>query len=189
MCAEVLDVIETPLDLAKPETLATNLSQVPELDGIIHCAGVSEVASVADGSHEMWTHTMAVNVTGPAELTRVVLRHCARHRAVWCSSNAVADLHAVPNWSAYTASKAALRELADSLRLEEAAAGVRVRSFYPGGVATDLLRKVRTQTGRPYDPNACTSAKSLARIVIDALEVPPDSMMTGFAVSPPRPRT
>jgi NAD(P)-dependent dehydrogenase (short-subunit alcohol dehydrogenase family) len=50
-------------------------------------------------------------------------------------TNAAPGLQAVPRWSAYAASKAALRELADSLRKEEARHGLRVTTIYPGGTA------------------------------------------------------
>jgi NAD(P)-dependent dehydrogenase (short-subunit alcohol dehydrogenase family) len=51
------------------------------------------------------------------------------------------------------------------VRLEEAVHGVRVTSIYPGGIATELLRKVRGALGRPYDPAACVSPDSLAALV------------------------
>ena len=96
----------------------------------------------------------------------------------------MAGLHAVPNWSAYVASKAALTELAASLRLEEAAHGVRVTSIYPGGVATELLRKVRGALGRPYDPAACVSPASLAAVVATVLDVPADVDITDISLQP-----
>jgi catechol 2,3-dioxygenase-like lactoylglutathione lyase family enzyme len=80
--------------------------------------------------------------------------------------NAAPGSHAVPRWSAYTASKAALRELADSLREEEDRHGVRVTTIYPAGVGTELLRKVREQLGRPYDPATTVSPKTLASVVL-----------------------
>ncbi|WP_433436102.1 SDR family NAD(P)-dependent oxidoreductase [Nonomuraea sp. CA-141351] len=45
--------------------------------------------------------------------------------------------------TAFFGSKAALRELADSLREEEAGYGVRVTTVYPGATATDLLGEGR----------------------------------------------
>jgi NADP-dependent 3-hydroxy acid dehydrogenase YdfG len=128
---------------------------------------------------------MTANVTGPAELTRALLPalRAAGGRVVFV--NAVAGLHAVPNWSAYVASKAALTELADSFRLEEAAHGVRVTSIYPGGIATELLRKVRGALGRPYDPAACVSPDSLAAVVATVLDAPADVDVTEIALQPP----
>ena len=97
----------------------------------------------------------------------------------------MAGLHAVPNWSAYVASKAALTELAASLRLEEAAHGVRVTSIHPGGIATELLRKVRGALGRPYDPAACVSPDSLATVVGTVLDAPADVDITDVSLQPP----
>ena len=98
--------------------------------------------------------------------------------------NVAPGLHAVPNWSAYTASKAALRELADSLREEEEPHGVRVTSIYPGGVRTELLRKVRQQLGRPYDPAATVSPQTLASLIVTVLEFPPDAQIMDVSLRP-----
>ena len=84
------------------------------------------MATVADTPRALWDETFAVNVSGPASLTRALLPalRAAHGRIVFV--NAAPGLRAVPKWSAYTASKAALRELADSLREEERGHGLRV---------------------------------------------------------------
>ena len=183
LCAETA-AIAAPVDLQRPSELPGALTGLDRVGALIHAAGISEVASVADTSHDLWQQTMAANVTGPAELTRALLPalRSARGRVVFV--NAVAGLHAVANWSAYVASKAALTELAASLRLEEAAHGVRVTSIYPGGIATELLRKVRGALGRPYDPAACVSPDSLAAVVGTVLDAPPDVDITDVALQP-----
>lgn len=183
LCAET-SAEAAPLDLLRPTELPPALRSADRVDALIHAAGISEVASVADTPHDLWQQTMTANVTGPAELTRALLPalRAAGGRVVFV--NAVAGLHAVPKWSAYVASKAALTELADTLRLEEAVHGVRVTSIYPGGVATELLRKVRGALGRPYDPAACVSPESLAAVVATVLDAPPDVDVTEIALQP-----
>lgn len=191
LCDGTASVVPAPLDLSRPLTqLPEVLRGLDRVDVLVHAAGVSEVAAVADTPAELWQETMAVNVTGPATLTRALLPclRAAGGRVVFV--NAVAGLHAVPKWSAYAASKAALTELADTLRLEEAAHGVRVTSIYPGGIATELLRKVRGALGRPYDPAACVSPASLAEVICALLMAPPDVDVTEVALQPPpRPAT
>ena len=174
-----------PIDLLRTTELPAAVRTLDRVDILIHAAGVSEVARVEDTPAEVWHQTMAVNVTGPAELTRALLPalRAVRGRVVFV--NAVAGLHAMPRWSAYTASKAALTELADSLRLEEAGSGVRVTSIYPGGVATELLRKVRAGLGRPYDPARCVSPASLAAVIAAVLDAPADVDITEVALQPP----
>src|SRR5688572_12066289 len=165
LCAAVPSAVAAPLDLERPGELPAVLRDLTEVELLVHAAGIADVASVTDTSHDLWQRTMAINVTGPAGLTRALLPalRAARGRVVFIL--AVAGLHGVPRWSAYAATKAAPAELADSLRLEEAANGLRVTSVYPGGIATELLRKVRGAFGRPYDEAALVSPESLAEAV------------------------
>ena len=176
--AEKLAALEAEgvvLNLADLDGLPEPLSGLERVDALVHCAGVSEVASVEETPRGLWDETFAVNVSGPAMLTRALLPglRAARGRVVFV--NAAPGLRAVRNWSAYTASKAALRELADSLREEEREHGVRVTSIYPGGVRTELLRKVRGQLGVPYDPAVTVSPQTLASLVLAVLTFPDDA--------------
>jgi NADP-dependent 3-hydroxy acid dehydrogenase YdfG len=168
-------VVPCVVDLVGLDSLSEPLSGLGRLDVLVHCAGVSEVASVEDTPRALWDETFAVNVSGPAALTRALLPalRSARGRIVFV--NAAPGLRAVRNWSAYTASKAALRELADSLREEERAHGLRVTSIYPGGVRTELLRKVREQLGVPYDAAVTVSPATLASLVVGVLAFPDDA--------------
>ncbi|MFI6922301.1 SDR family NAD(P)-dependent oxidoreductase [Nonomuraea spiralis] len=80
---------------------------------------------------------MAVNVASAAELVRLALPVLRRAKGHVIFVNASPRLTGVARWSAFVASKAALRELADSLREEEAVHGVRVTTVYPAATATD----------------------------------------------------
>jgi NADP-dependent 3-hydroxy acid dehydrogenase YdfG len=175
-------VVPCIVDLATLESLPEPLSDLNRLDALVHCAGVSEVATVEDTPRALWDETFSVNVSGPAALTRALLPvlRSARGRIVFV--NAAPGLRAVRNWSAYTASKAALRELADSLREEERAHGVRVASIYPGGVRTELLRKVREQLGVPYDSAVTVSPQTLASLIVTVLAFPDDAEIMDVAL-------
>lgn len=172
------------LDLAEWRELPPPLAEIDRLDALVHCAGIAEVQSVEATSYELWQETMTVNVISAAELTRRLLPalRAATGRVVFV--NAAPGLHGVPNWSAYVASKAALTELADSLREEEDGHGVRVTTIYPAGVATELLRKVRGQFGRPFDPDACVRPETLASVVVAALAFPEDAHLTEISLRP-----
>jgi NADP-dependent 3-hydroxy acid dehydrogenase YdfG len=180
--SQVAGVVTVEVELGSIDALPDDLAAVDRLDALVHCAGISEVASVEATQRALWNETFAANVTGPAALTRALLPALRAGRGHVVFVNAAPGLRAVPNWSAYTASKAALRELADSLREEEEAHGVRVTSIYPGGVRTELLRKVRQQLGRPYDPAAAVSPETLASLVATVLEFPPDAQIMDVAL-------
>jgi NADP-dependent 3-hydroxy acid dehydrogenase YdfG len=186
------DVATVALDFTGPFTLPPALAGLERLDGLVHCAGIAEVQSVAETSYELWQETLTVNVIAAAELTRALLPALREASGTVVFVNAAPGLHGVPNWSAYVASKSALTELADSLREEEDAHGIRVTSIYPAGVATELLRKVRGQFGRPFDPDACVRPETLAWLVVTALDFPDDAHLTEVSIRPApsgRPRT
>lgn len=171
-------------DLEQVDGLGETLGDVTELDALIHCAGISEIASVADTPSATWARTLTVNVTAAAELTRLMLPALRRSRGHVVFVNASPGMRAVPRWAAYVASKSALRELADSLRAEEAGHGVRVTTVYPAGTATELLRRVRNDFGRPYDPARCVQPATLAGMIMWVLAAPPDAYATELAVHP-----
>jgi NADP-dependent 3-hydroxy acid dehydrogenase YdfG len=175
-----------PVDLAQPQRLAEAIGEVGRLDALVHCAGVSveAVAPVAGTGPAVWQETMAVNVMAAAELTRLVLPALRRSRGHVVFVNAAPGVRAAPSWSAFAASKAALRELADSLRAEEAENGLRVTTVYPSATATEHLREVRAAFGRDYDPQWCIRPQTLGAMVAWVLTAPPDAYVSELSVLP-----
>lgn len=189
LCAGLARARTVCADLSRPQTLHAAVTRLPgldSLDALVYCAGVAPVASVADSPYELWHEAMTVNVVAAAELVRILLPALRSSRGRVVLVNAAPDLRAVPRWSAYVASKAALRALADSLREEEASNGIGVTTVYPGSTATDLLRRVRAAFGRPYDPEACIHPQSLAGLIVTALEAPVDAQVTELSTRPLR---
>jgi NADP-dependent 3-hydroxy acid dehydrogenase YdfG len=172
-----------PLAIDYNEALP-ELSLPDRLDAVVHCAGIAPIASVEDSADSLWREVFNVNVTAVAVLTRALLPSLRAANGHVVLINMAAGARAVPDWSAYVASKAALREFADSLREEESAHGVRVTTVYPSGTATGLLRKVRHGFGRAYEPDQCISPETLASLVVAALQTPPDAYVTEFSVRP-----
>ncbi|HEX5742254.1 MAG TPA: SDR family oxidoreductase [Pilimelia sp.] len=173
-------------DLARPDTLTAQLAgQLPDrIDVLVHSAGVVDLGAVADTPAETWQHTLAVNLTSPALLTRAALpalRAAAGH-VVFVNSGA--GLHAGPTWGAYAAAKFGLRALADALRAEEAPHGVRVTTVYPGRTATAMQARVHEQEGRPYDPARWIPPQAVAAAVRTALDLPPQAHLTEVTVRP-----
>jgi len=125
-----------------------------------------------------------VNVPSAAELVRLTLPSLKRARGHVILVNASPGLTGVARWSAFVGSKAALRELADSLREEEEAHGVRVTTVYPAATATDLLGEVRHAFGRPYGPESCIRPETLARMMVRVLDAPADAYPCELSVVP-----
>ncbi|RKN40747.1 SDR family oxidoreductase [Streptomyces hoynatensis] len=174
-------------DLAVPERLSWALghqSPPERVDSLLHAAGVVELAPVGELTPAVWQATLAANLVAPAELTRLLLPQLRAARGHVVFVNSGAGLRAHPNWAAYAASKHGLRALADALRGEEAAHGVRVTTVYPGRTATPMQEKVHRQEGREYDPERWLTADSVATTVLTALDLPPGAEITDLSVRP-----
>ena len=171
-------------DFAEPGTLANAIEPLGHLDALVHCAGVSvpAIAPVAGTAPGVWQQMMAVNVIAAAELTRLALPALRRTRGHVVFINSSRGARAAPGWSAFAASKAALQELADSLRAEEAVNGLRVTTIYPGATATDQLRQVRAASGRDYDPQRCMQPDTVAAAVAWVLAAPQDGYVSELSL-------
>jgi short-subunit dehydrogenase len=170
-------------DLARPGTFA-GLRLPDRLDSVLHVAGVVELGPVGELDAATWTHTLAANLVAPAELTRLALPalRAARGQVVFVNSGSGLTAHA--GWSAYAASKHGLRALADALRQEERANGVRVTTVYPGRTATPMQEKVHAHEGKSYDPDRWITPESVATAVLTALDLPRDAEITDLTVRP-----
>jgi NAD(P)-dependent dehydrogenase (short-subunit alcohol dehydrogenase family) len=155
------------LDLAEPATFEAALPAFDSLDGLVHCAAVGDVATVAETTLESWQRTLTVNVIAVAELTRLLLPALRRAHGHLLFIGASRGIHGAPGWAAHAASKEAMRFLADALRQEEP--NLHVTTVYPGATATPLLRKLREQGGRPYEPDRYLTPEAVAEVVADCL--------------------
>ncbi|MEU4115743.1 SDR family oxidoreductase [Kitasatospora sp. NPDC028055] len=156
------------------------------LDSLLHVAGMVELGTVGDLPVKAWQDTLNVNLVAPAELTRLLLPslRLAKGHVVLVNSGAGLTAHA--EWSAYAASKHGLKALADALRQEEHANGVRVTSVYPGRTATAMQAKVHQQEGKEYDPARWIEPESVAKAVLAALDASRDAEITDITVRPGR---
>jgi NADP-dependent 3-hydroxy acid dehydrogenase YdfG len=87
-------------------------------------------------------------------------------------------------WVAYAASKHALRAVADGLRDEVHARGVRVISVFPGRTATPMQEEVQRYEGNDYDPERFLQPDDVAAAVLNALALPRTAEITDLHVRP-----
>ena len=174
-------------DLAQPASLAAAVaaSDLPDgIDAVVHAAGIVDLGHVEDLTVSSWQDQLAVNLVSPAELTRLLLPRVRAARGQVLFVNSGAGLTAHPQWAAYAASKHGLKALADALRGEEAAHGVRVTTVYPGRTATPMQAQVHAQEGKDYDADAWIQPASVVTAVLTALDLPRDAVITDLSVKP-----
>lgn len=170
-------------DLADPGS-AAGLDFPEELDSVVHAAGVVDLGPVAELTVEQWREHLDVNLTAPAELTRLTLPALRAGHGTVVFVNSGAGLHAHATWAAYAASKHGLRALADALRAEEKGHGVRVTSVYPGRTATPMQQRVHEQEGKEYDAGDWIRPETVADAILHVLDLPRDASIPDVTVSP-----
>ncbi|CAI9417116.1 SDR family oxidoreductase [Nocardioides sp. T2.26MG-1] len=170
-------------DLARPEAVES-LALPERLDSVVHAAGIVELGPVAELSVDDWATQLRVNLVAPAALTRVALPALRAARGTVVFVNSSAGLTAHPRWAAYAASKHGLRALADSLRGEEAATGVRVSTVFPGRTATPMQEKVHEQEGKEYDAGQWIRPETVADTILHLLDLPRDATVPEVVVRP-----
>ncbi|HEY0539854.1 MAG TPA: SDR family oxidoreductase [Actinoallomurus sp.] len=170
------------LDLTDPRRIEPSLdgAELPPLDGVVHSAGTVRLGTVAELRPGDWLDQLLVNLAAPAELTRLLLPSVRAARGHVVFVNSGSGLRANPGWGAYAASKHALRALADSLRSEEP--DIRVTSVFPGRTASEMQRQVRAHEGGEYDPDAFMSPRTVAQVIVNALETPRDATVTDVSL-------
>jgi NAD(P)-dependent dehydrogenase (short-subunit alcohol dehydrogenase family) len=172
-------------DLGDPAAVEALAGQLPaRLDSVVHAAGVVELGPVAELPTAAWAEQLSVNVVAPAVLTRVALPAVRAARGTIVFVNSGAGLSAGPHWSAYAASKHALRALADALRGEEQEYGVRVTTVYPGRTATPMQQKVHDQEGRDYSSDDWIDPATVADAILGVLDLTSDATVSDLTIRP-----
>ena len=171
-------------DDAQITAFTTNITAV---DGLIHSAGVVQLASVADADIADLDWQYRVNVRAPYLLTQLLLEGLKRNKGQVVFINSGAGLTAKANWSQYAASKHALKAVADSLRAEVAPEGVRVMTVYPGRTDSSMQRRVKALENEPYDPSVFIRPEDIAEQVVSALCLSRASDVTNLMISPGQP--
>lgn len=163
------------------DLLADDLAAlVPEsVDALVHAAGISPSTRVEDTADEDWERVFALNVTAGASLARHALPALRRSRGTVVFVNSGAGTAARPRNAPYAASKHALRALANGLRAEEEASGVRVTTVYPGPTDTPMF-------GGDVDRSELIRPSSVARAVVMAITASEDVQLTDIHVRPRR---
>jgi NADP-dependent 3-hydroxy acid dehydrogenase YdfG len=84
----------------------------------------------------------------------------------------------------YAAIQNALRAIADTLRDEVNADGIRVLSIYPGRTATPRIASLCEKEGRPYHPELLMQPQDVATMVSHALSLPRTAEVTEIRMRP-----
>ena len=143
------DAFPVELDLADPSSVAAAVAsaeaRLGRLDGLVNCAAIVVHVDPLDTSWSDWEKIFGVNLFGAYEASRLVAKSMIAAGVLSVASEAGKKGHVES--LAYSASKAALINMTRVLSAALAPHDINVNCVCPGGVATDMLRKVSVAYG------------------------------------------
>jgi NAD(P)-dependent dehydrogenase (short-subunit alcohol dehydrogenase family) len=134
-----------PLDVLDAAACARAVETVLErhgrLDAIWANAGIASFGPLALTDPAAWERTIEVNLLGVFRTVRAALPAVIESRGYVAVTASLASFAQAPGMSSYSASKAAVEAMCNSLRLELAHHGVEVATIHPTWIDTDMVRE------------------------------------------------
>jgi len=183
-----VESISIAADLCDPGAVVSLAQQITlfgrRVELLVHSAAIMRVARLEESTVEEFRTLLAVNLVAPFALTKHFLPEiCAtRGQIVFVNSSIVN--HPTAGTIEYAATKHALKGLADGLRQEVNASGVRVISVYPGRTATPLQASLFEREGRQYRPADLLQPEDVAAMVVHAISLPRTAEVTDIMIRP-----
>jgi len=155
-------------------------------DLLVHCAGAIAFGPVKSAPIDDFDRQLDINLRAPYLLTQRLLPMLEKRPGQIVFINSSAGLSPVAHSGQYSASKHALRSIADALREEVRSAGVRVINVFLGRTATPMQAAVYAHEKRPYCPAKLMQPEHVAWLLANALSLPiaveiPEIHMRSFA--------
>jgi NAD(P)-dependent dehydrogenase (short-subunit alcohol dehydrogenase family) len=141
-CGDALAVVCDVRDRGQVEAaVEAAVGHLGGLDVVIANAGVAAQLPIVDGDPEVFERTVAVNLLGVYYTLRAAGPHIAHPGGYALAIASLAAAVHVPLLGAYSAAKAGVEALGDTMRIELASTGARVGVAYFAELDTDMTRR------------------------------------------------
>lgn len=154
------------------------------VDILVHNAGIISTGSLENASIEDFDVQYRVNVRAPYLLTQCLLPMLKSSQGQIVFINSSLWLSVRSGVAQYAATKYALKAIADSLRDEVNADGIRVLSVFPGRTAGPTQEARYAADGQPYQPEFLLQPVNIAAAVVSAVELPRTAEITDLRIRP-----
>ncbi|KAG7444482.1 3-hydroxyacyl-CoA dehydrogenase [Guyanagaster necrorhizus] len=147
------------IERAVEQTVSWTKETGAPLGGVINCAGVATAAKILSANNQphaldLWEFTIAVNLTGTFNLTRLALKHLVDvkpedgdgERGVVVMVASAAAFEGQPGQTAYAATKGAVRSMALPMARDLARHGIRVVTIAPGVFESSMTKSMPERT-------------------------------------------
>lgn len=134
-------------DVAREDSVREAFLQIPQVDILICCAGISQVGLFQDVTPEAWDRMFDVNVKGIYHTVRQAIPYFLKQQkgciltlsSMWGQAGASCE-------AVYAATKGAVIALTKSLAKELGPSGIRCNCVAPGVILTDMCAGFDRQT-------------------------------------------
>ena len=179
-----IEVLAHPCDVRDDHSVSDLLKRVRQnfrrLDILINNAGIAHASRpVSKLSASDWNDVIATNLTGMFLVTKAALP-LMKPGAVIVNNLSIAAKRVFPGSSAYNASKHGALGFTNTLREELREQGIRVIALLPGATNTRIWETLWPQAPR----QKMISPDTVARALVDALRLPPDTTVEELTVMP-----
>jgi NADP-dependent 3-hydroxy acid dehydrogenase YdfG len=157
---------------------------LPNVDILIQSAGIYIASPIEQASLADFDRQYQTNVRAPYVLTQSLLPMLKTRHGQVVFINSSSGNVAKPTSAQYDSTKHALKAIADSLRAEVNAHGVRVLSVYLGRTASEMQEKIYQIEGRSYRPELLLQPEDVASVILNALCLPCTAEVTDIHIRP-----
>lgn len=161
------------------ETVQSSLGRV---DILVLCGGTIAHGTLERATLADFDTQYSSNLRGNYALVQAMLPLLRRQKGQIVFINSSAGMKASGGSGQHSAIQYALRAIADSLREEVNADGIRVLSVYPGRTATPRTARLFEKEGRPYRPELLMQPEDVAAMVTSALRLPRTAEVTDISL-------
>jgi NADP-dependent 3-hydroxy acid dehydrogenase YdfG len=177
-----------PVDLTKDEDIRTLGERVQRNFGhvniLVLCGGAISHGTLDKASLADLDLLYRSNVRGHYAMLQTMLPLLRKGPGQIVFVNSSAGLRSPATVGQFAATQHAFRAIADSLRDEVNADGIRVLSIFPGRTATPRISKLFEKEGRAYKPELLMQPEDIAEMVTHSLRLPRTAEVTDIRIRP-----
>lgn len=137
-------VADLAAETSYSQVVAETVQTFGGLDLLVNCAGIAQQGSFTDVSPAQWDAIFVVNAKAPFFICKEALPYLKQSpKPIIINIASVVGFKGYIHQSAYSSSKHALTGFTKVLAKEVQPFGIRVHLISPGGVATEMVKKMR----------------------------------------------
>jgi len=173
------DVLAVQTDVSIEEDckklIAETIKKFGSIDILINNAGISMRAIFEDVNLKVIKQLMDTNFWGTVYCTKYALPYLLKNKGSVVGVSSVAGYKGLPGRTGYSASKFAMQDFLETLRIENMKKGLHVLIACPGFTASNIRNTALAKDGSmqgesPLDEEKLMTSETVAKYIIDAIE-------------------